>query len=84
MTAVSPTQLCRLYILGIFLALWKSKTATREIIARMAATVFSPAWMDFIRSLLHFQVHGSLYTMMAEERKKGTECSVAVLLTNTR
>lgn len=74
MTAISPIQLCRLYILGIFLALWKSKTATREIIARTAATVFNPAWMDFIRNLLHFQVHGSLYTMMAGKRQKGTEC----------
>lgn len=84
MTAVSPTQLCRLYILGMFLALWKSKTATREIIARMAATAFNPAWMDFIRSLLHFQVHGSLYTMMAKKRQRWTECSGAVFLINTR
>ena len=76
MTTVSPTQLCRLYILGIFEASWKSKTATREIIARTAATAFSPAWMDFIRSLLHFQVHGSLYTTTAGERRRRTKCGL--------
>lgn len=32
--------------------------------------VFNPACMNFIRSLLHFQVHGNLYTIMAEKEQK--------------
>lgn len=47
----------------------------------MAAMVFNPAWMNFIRSLLHFQVHGSLYTMIARERRKG-EYSIEGFLRN--
>lgn len=59
-TAARPNQLCRLYMLGILAALWKSKTATNDITAKTRASKFRPAWMNFIISLLHFQVQGSL------------------------
>lgn len=59
-TAARPNQLCRLYMFGILAALWKSKTATKDITAKTRASKFKPAWMNFIISLLHFQVQGSL------------------------
>lgn len=67
-TAASPSQLCRLYILGILAALWKSNTATKDMTANTKASKFRPAWINFIISLLQLQVHGSLYTIMAERK----------------
>lgn len=67
---ISPIQLCRLYMLRMFPVLWKSNAATIATIARIIAVAFNPACMNFIRSLLHFQVQGNLYTIIADERRE--------------
>ncbi len=47
MTAVSPSQECRLYMLGIPLALWKSKTAFRPRADSRKQNCKEFAFLDF-------------------------------------